>query len=66
MIFGKLFKKKSEWIYGECHNRPARKHRKNGNVQFVLWKAGEHGHKEDYWHNFGPGWEKLFIPNEIQ
>lgn len=55
-----IFKKKSTWIYGTCNNRPARKHRKKGNVQFVLWKAGEQGHKEDFWINFGAGHEVNF------
>lgn len=59
-----IFKKKPDWIYGTCKDRPARKHRTKGNVQFVLWKAGEQGHKEDYWHNFDPYWWNLFIPNK--
>lgn len=59
-----IFKKKPQWVYGTCNNRPARKHRKNGNVQFVLWKAGEHGHKEDFWHNFGDGHEVNFKPTD--
>lgn len=32
--------------------RVARRHRVTGEVQFVLWNAGEQGHKEDYWHRF--------------
>jgi hypothetical protein len=54
------FEKQSEWIYGTCKGRPARKHRKKGNVQFVLWKAGEHGHKEDFWHDFHRDWWERF------
>ncbi len=56
----KIFKKKPEWVYGTCRDRNARKHRKNGNVQFVLWKAGEQGHTEDCWHDFHPHWWNLF------
>jgi len=52
----KKFKSKNVWIYGNCNNRPARKHSINGNVQFVLWKAGEQGHKEDFWIDFDSSW----------
>lgn len=44
------------WEYGTCANKLARKHKLKGNVQFILWKAGEQGHKKDYWHNFDPSW----------
>lgn len=47
---------KPQWIYGTCRDRPARKHRRKGNVQFILWKAGEQGHKEDYWIDFDSSW----------
>lgn len=60
-LFSKLFGPK--WIAGTCNNLPARKHRRKGNVQFVLWKAGEHGHKEDYWINFDSSWWKTFVAN---
>lgn len=52
----------SLWEYGTCNDRPARRHRVNKNVQFVLWKAGEQGHKEDYWHNFDSSWWSGFTP----
>ena len=54
------------WEYGTCgnHNRVARKHRLYGNVQFVLWKAGEQNHKKDYWHNFDESWWKTFKNNK--
>jgi hypothetical protein len=55
--------KKEPWIYGSCNGTFARKHRKKGNVQFILWKAGEQGHKQDYWHDFGAGWENQFKAN---
>lgn len=29
----------------------ARRLRKSGRVQFVLWRAGENGHEQDYWHD---------------
>lgn len=47
--------------YGFVGDTPARRNRKTGEVQFVLWKAGEQGHKEDFWHKFGNGWEKQFV-----
>lgn len=64
IVNGFGFKKKDLWIYGECNDLPARKHRKKGNVQFVLWKAGEQGHKEDYWHNMDSSWWDGFKENK--
>jgi hypothetical protein len=74
----KFFKAKPLWQYGTCiithyeefnnHETavsrpvPARKHRIRGNVQFVLWKAGEQGHAEDYWHDFNSYWWPTFKP----
>lgn len=54
---------RSAWIEGTCREKPARKHKRKGNVQFILWKAGEQGHKVDYWHDFDPSWWDLFKPN---
>ncbi len=34
---------------------------KTGRVEFVLWRAGEQGHAEDFWHPMGPGWEEHFV-----
>lgn len=51
------------WEYGVAGpdgDTPARRHTKRGNVQFVLWKAGEQGHTADYWHNFDPYWWPTF------
>lgn len=62
----RLFTKKPVWIYGTCRGREARKHRKKGNVQFVLWPAGKQGHVVDYWHNFHSDWWHLFIASENQ
>lgn len=60
-MFG-WFKRKPEWEYGTAGpgDRPARRHAKNGNVQFVLWKAGQQGHARDYWHNFDSSWWPTF------
>jgi hypothetical protein len=48
------------WIYGTCNGKIARKHRIFKNVQFILWKKGEQGHKKDYWINFDSSWFKQF------
>jgi hypothetical protein len=50
----------SAFIYGSLNGQVARKHKKNGNVQFILWYAGTQGHTEDYWHNFDKSWWELF------
>lgn len=50
------------WEYGTAgkHQRLARRHRINGNVQMVLWKAGEQGHTEDFWYDFDKSWWPTF------
>jgi len=48
------------WEYGEVDGQPARRDKKRGNVQFVLWKAGEQGHEADCWHNFDSSWWPKF------
>lgn len=57
-----LFKRKQVWEYGACRGIVARRGR-CGNVQFVLWKAGQQGHIEDYWHDFDSSWWSLFVPD---
>lgn len=56
-----LFKRKPEWEFGTCNGMPARRSSRKKNVQFVLWKAGEQGHKEDYWHDFNSSWWGFFV-----
>lgn len=63
MKFLDLFKRKPLYEYGHVSDIPARRNRKTGEVQFVLWKAGEQGHQQDFWHKFGDGWEKRFVPD---
>jgi hypothetical protein len=41
----------------------ARRHRYTGEVQFVLWHAGEQCHTTDYWYPMGDGWANYFIPD---
>lgn len=59
---GILLKDTKEWSYGICHNSVARRHKTKGNVQFVLWNAGEQGHTEDFWHDMNTYWWSFFIP----
>jgi hypothetical protein len=47
-----LFRRKPLYEYGTVNGKHARKNRKTGEVQFVMWKAGEQGHMQDYWINF--------------
>lgn len=47
---------------GFCNGHGARRHRTNGQVEFVLWKAGQHGHAEDFWIRMDPSWWPTFIP----
>lgn len=51
-----------EYEYGTCNNLNARRHTKKGNVQMCLHKAGEHGNREDYWHDFDSSWWDKFEP----
>ena len=61
----RLFKKE-EWEYGFFREGlPARRHKKNGSVQFILWKAGEQGHKEDFWHVSDSSWWRTFRKAEV-
>jgi len=50
------------WEYGTCggSNTRARRHRIKRNVQLVLWKIGEQGHKKDFWHDFDSYWWNTF------
>ena len=52
--------------YGNCLGLNARRNRITGDVEFVLWKTGEQGHLEDYWHRFGLGAEQHFKPHNIK
>ena len=54
----------SLWEHGTVNGQAARRHKITGGCQFVLRKAGEQGHTEDYWHRFGDGHEKHFRMNE--
>lgn len=53
----------SVWEFGRCGNQEhTRRHRIKGNVQFILWRAGEQGHRQDYWHDMDSSWWSLFVP----
>jgi hypothetical protein len=53
------------WEYGTCGEGVARRHRIKGNVQFVIWRAGEQGHDKDCWINFDSSWWSLFKPDVV-
>lgn len=47
--------------YGRIGNGlRARRNRFTGEVQFLLWKAGEQGHDSDFYQCVGAGWEQSF------
>ena len=52
----------AKYEYGTAGNtkRVARRHIIKKNVQFLLWKAGEQGHKIDYWTDFDNSWWDTF------
>jgi hypothetical protein len=59
-------------IYGTIKGRGDTCYRLNTKTkmcEFILWRAGEHNHKVDYWHSMGIGWEQSFVagyPTEVQ
>lgn len=66
----KAHPKPRQWIYGTLQrpelklpSRPCRKDPKTGEVQFILWWAGQQGHTEHYWIATDPYWWKYFVPN---
>jgi hypothetical protein len=59
-FFSHIFKNLSPYEYGNLKNTIARRHRRNGNVQFVLFKAGEQGYKEDFWIDYHSDWWPYF------
>lgn len=62
---------REEWEYGKCNGKKARRHKKNGNVQFILWHKGDQkevdgvGHLEDKWHNFAKSHWPNFRPSPL-
>jgi len=56
----------NKYIYGTCRGARARKHVKDGTVEFVLWEAGQQGNDVDFWYAFHPDWWKGFIPDAVQ
>lgn len=42
----------------------ARRNTTTGEVQFILWKAGEDGHDTDMWHAADSSWWGTFVPYE--
>lgn len=60
---------KDKYIYGTINGQLSRINRKTKDAEFILWSAGEQGHKVDFWHEYGDGHKTLFIsgyPLEIE
>ena len=61
----RIFSRK-KYTYGRIINddgsvrHKARINHKTGDVEFLLWKKGEHGHDVDFWHRMGNGWINKF------
>lgn len=51
-----------KYVYGMCgmgigtHSRK----RRDGVVEFIMWRAGEHGHEQDFWYPFDKAWWPTF------
>lgn len=51
-----------KYEYGTISNgTKARRNVRTGEVEFELWKPGEQGHADGYWHIVGSGWETTFV-----
>lgn len=60
-IIRKLLRK-PKYAYGFIANGVrVRKDNCTGVVEFELWKAGQQGHVNGYWHEVGDGWADTFI-----
>lgn len=54
-----------EYEYGTISNgMPVRRNKVTHEVEFILWRAGQQGHKQDYWHIVGDGWAYTFTKDE--
>lgn len=59
--------RRPQYVYGRVY-RPddgfskenVRLNRRTGRCEFLLWRAGEQGHKQDYWCPMGLGWDRYF------
>ena len=61
---GYRFGRVRKYVYGACgpgKGRVARKHR-NGSVEFIVWRAGTHGHTQDFWYPLNSFWWGTFTP----
>lgn len=57
--YGKVVKPDGDFTH-------ARRNNFTGEVQFILWRAGEQGHEKDYWHQFDKYWWRFFQSEEKQ
>lgn len=51
-------------VIGGVKYRRVRLNTRTGDVEFILWEAGQHGHKEDFWYRMGDGWVTKFVADE--
>lgn len=50
----------NHYEYGTCHGAPARRRIRTGQVEFILWEAGQNGHKYDAWYEMNNWhWDKF-------
>ena len=60
-------KQKEQWEYGHINygqGSRSRRHLKSGKVELLLWKPGEQGHPNGYWHIVGDGWAETFVADQ--
>ena len=51
--------------YGKMGIVTARRNRITGKLEILLWKAGQQGHKTNYWHEAGAGHEDEFVTPDM-
>ena len=54
---------------GEPRSGRYRKNERKGDVEFVFWDKGDHGHEKPFWHRMGSGWSESFVegyPGELE
>lgn len=60
----------SNYVYGRCNGRLARRHKLSGEVEFILWKKGDrqgdHVYTDNFWCRFDPSWWDQFVPARPQ
>ena len=60
--YGKTINPETGTVHGELRRFDNRTRK----LELLLWKAGEHNHKRDFWCECGGGWVDWFVSNEEQ